>query len=104
MQEKDRSAGGILRWATRPSAKSSLEKVAKDQQRGHADKPHPILELETGDGVVIEKKFGNLFPHTATLGDDVRLKKSPVAWAGLGWGAPVGRGGTSKADHTHSCQ
>jgi hypothetical protein len=65
---KDRSVGGIIRWATRPSTKSPLEKVTKDQQRGHADKPHPILELDADDGVVVEQKFRDLFPHAASLG------------------------------------
>ena len=92
MQEKDRSPGGIIRWAAGPSAKSPLEKVAKDQQRGHADKPHPILELKTGDGVVIEKKFRYLFPHTATMGDDVRVKEKPRRIGGAEVGRPCWEG------------
>lgn len=66
MQEKGRSVGGIAGRTAGLPAKSALEKVAKGEQCGHSDQPHPILELEAGKGVVIEKKCRYLFPHAAT--------------------------------------
>src|ERR1700722_10560360 len=35
--------------------------------------PHPILKLETGEGVVIEKKLRHLLPHAA-----ITQKKKPT--------------------------
>ena len=64
---KGRSAGGIARWTARSATKSALEKISKDEQRWDADQPHPILELDAGEGVVVEQKSRDLFPHIASL-------------------------------------
>ena len=48
--------------------KSALKKISKDEQRRRTDYPHPILEWETGDGVVIEPEFQDLVQHAAARG------------------------------------
>jgi hypothetical protein len=64
----DRIIASVTRRIGRPITKSALEKISKGKQRRHTDYPHPILELETSDGVVVEKKFRDLIPHVATKG------------------------------------
>jgi hypothetical protein len=64
----DRIIASVTRRIGRPITKSALEKISKGKQRRHTDYPHPILELETSDSVVVEKKFRDLIPHVATKG------------------------------------
>jgi hypothetical protein len=62
------STGGIAPRIAGIPVKSALKKISKDEQRRRTDYPHPILELETGDGVVIEQEFQDLVQHAAARG------------------------------------
>ena|ERR1700720_169079 len=62
---RELSAGWITWRIAGLPVKSALEKIPKNNQRRHANQPHPVLEFETGDGVVVEQKSRDLIPHTA---------------------------------------
>jgi hypothetical protein len=64
-------SSGFFLWLGRrlggSPVKPALGKIAKDDQRRQTDNQHPILELETGDGIIIEKKSRKPFQHAASL-------------------------------------